>query len=99
MGKFIVYLTPKALDDIAKHKKSGNKAVETKIKKILEELKIHPTTGTGQPEQLKYELSGKWSRRINQKDRMVYTIEQKIVTVQVLSAMGHYSALCILSSF
>lgn len=31
MGKFIVYLTQKAKDDIAKHKKSGNKAVEIKI--------------------------------------------------------------------
>lgn len=47
MGKFIVLLTQEAKDDIAKHKKSGNKASETKIKKILEELKEHPYTGTG----------------------------------------------------
>ncbi len=91
MGKFIVYLTQKAKDDIAKHKKSGNKASETKIKKILEELKTHPYTGTGQPEQLKYELAGKWSRRINQKDRIIYTIDDNVVTVFVLSAMGHYA--------
>ena len=91
MGKFIVYLTQKAKDDIAKHKKSGNKANETKIKKILEELKNHPYTGTGQPEKLKHDLSGKWSRRINQKDRMIYTVNNSTVVVDVIFAMGHYT--------
>ena len=90
MGKFIVYLTSKAKDDIAKHKKSGNKSVERKIKTILEELKEHPYTGTGQPEQLKHHLQGFWSRRINSKDRIIYSVEENIVTVQVVSAMGHY---------
>jgi hypothetical protein len=32
MGKFIVVLTEKAITDIAKHKKSGNKSNEKKIK-------------------------------------------------------------------
>jgi len=57
----------------------------------LKELEDHPYVGTGNPEPLKHELSGKWSRRINQKDRMVYEVKEKIVTVEVLSAMGHYS--------
>lgn len=91
MGKFIVYLTQKAKEDITKHKKSGNKATETKIKKILEELKNHPYIGTGQPEKLKHDLSGKWSRRINQKDRMIYTVNNSTVVVDVISAMGHYT--------
>ncbi len=34
MGKFIVLLTQKAKDDLAKHKKSGNKASEKKLKRI-----------------------------------------------------------------
>jgi len=72
MGKFVVYLTQRALNDIAKHKRSGNKSAENKIKKMLSELKEHPYTGTGQPEQLKHNLQGFWSRRINQKDRMVF---------------------------
>lgn len=90
MEQFIVYLTKKALADIAKHKKSGNKAVERKIKEILEELKVHPYTGTGQPEALKYNLTGFWSRRINQKDRMIYSVNENMVIVEVISAMGHY---------
>jgi len=90
MGQFVVYLTQQAKDDIAKHKKSGNKSAEIKIKKILEELKKHPYTGTGQPEQLRYELSGFWSRRINQKDRLIYSVSENTVTVEVVSAIGHY---------
>ncbi len=77
--------------DIAKHKKSGNKIAERKIKEILEELKVHPSTGVGQPEQLKYDLKGFWSRRINQKDRMIYSINNDTVVVEVISAMRHYT--------
>lgn len=90
MAKFVVLLTQKAKDDIAKHKRSGNKSSETKIKKILAELQEHPYTGTGKPEQLKHELFGFWSRRINQKDRIIYSVNEHVVTVEVISAMGHY---------
>ncbi len=90
MGKFIVVLTEKAITDIAKHKKSGNKSNEKKIKVFLEELKTHPFSGSGQPEQLKFELHGYWSRRINQKDRMIYSVNDTTVTVEVVSAIGHY---------
>jgi toxin YoeB len=90
MGQFIVLLSEKASKDIAKHKKSGNKQVEKKIKQILEELKIHPYTGIGQPEQLKHSLHGFWSRRINQKDRMIYSVNENTVIVEVVSAIGHY---------
>lgn len=84
MGKFVVFLTTRAENDIRRHKKSGDKTSEKKIKKILEELKIHPETGTGQPEKLKYELSGYWSRRINKKDRLIYSIDDNTVTVEVV---------------
>lgn len=91
MGKFRVKIEKTAQNDIKKHIKSGNKATIKKIELILKELEKHPTTGAGQPEQLKYELAGKWSRRINQKDRLIYTIDDDVVTVFVLSAMGHYT--------
>lgn len=91
MGQFIVLLTEKAASDISKHKKSGNKQAEKKIKQILEELKVHPYSGSGQPEQLKFSLQGYWSRRINQKDRMIYSVNENTVIVEVVSVMGHYS--------
>jgi len=91
MGKFIVIIQPDAERDIAKIKKSGDQASGKKIVKILDELMEHPYTGVGQPEALKHELHGYWSRRINQKDRLVYKVEEEIITVTVVSAMGHYT--------
>ena len=80
-----------AIQDIELHKKSGNIKTLIKINKLIDELRNHPMTGTGKPEQLKHHLSGKWSRRINKKDRLVYQIEEETKTVNILSAEGHYS--------
>ncbi len=90
MGQFRVKVEKLAKGHIAQHTKSGKKAVIKKIERILYELSEHPYTGTGNPEQLKHELSGFWSRRISQKDRMIYKVKEDIVTVYVVSAMGHY---------
>lgn len=79
-----------ALEDIERHKKSGDKLVLKKIEKLLKELMEHPTTGTGQPEILKYELAGLYSRRITKKHRLVYSVHKEIITVHVLSAWAHY---------
>ncbi len=88
MGKYFVKLIERSQKDFQKHHKSGNKAVIKKIESILTELSEHPETGTGKPEQLKADLSGLWSRRLNKKDRVIYKIEED--TVYILSAMGHY---------
>lgn len=91
MGKFRVEVTKTANEDIAKHKKSGNKNSINKIAKILIELTETPYFGHGNPEALKHNYLGYWSRKINQKDRIIYKVEEDIVTVFVISAMGHYS--------
>ncbi|MEG1267087.1 MAG: Txe/YoeB family addiction module toxin [Myroides sp.] len=90
MGKFRIKIEKLAQNHIEKFYKAGNKGNIKKIEKILLELSETPYSGTGQPEQLKYELTGYWSRRINQKDRIVYRVEEQIVMVYVVSAMGHY---------
>lgn len=90
MGKYQVIIKSTAEKDLLAHKKSGDTASIKKILKILNELSEHPFTGIGNPEQLKYELSGYWSRRINKKDRLIYEVNQDIVTVYVVSAIGHY---------
>lgn len=61
-----------------------------KIVSLFEELQQHPETGTGQVEQLKGNLQGYWSRRIDKGSRLIYKIEQEIVTVFVISLKGHY---------
>ena len=82
--------TTNALKDIQQHKKSGDKKLLQKIEVLLNELREHPRTGTGQPEKLKHDLEGLYSRRINRKHRLVYEIEDEIITVIVLSAYSHY---------
>jgi toxin YoeB len=83
-------ITKTALSDIEKHKRAGDRKTLKKINQLLNELMVHPRTGTGQPEKLKHDLEGLYSRRINRKHRLVYNIKEEIVTVIVLSAYSHY---------
>ena len=83
-------ITKTALKDIEKHKKAGDKETLKKLQQLLNELREHPFLGTGQPELLKHELAGLYSRRINKKHRLVYSVEEEQVIVYVLSAWSHY---------
>ena len=57
-------------------------------KLIKEMLRGDLTQGTGKPEALKYNLSGCWSRRISQKDRLVYKFDDEYI--YILAIGGHY---------
>lgn len=83
-------LTPEAEAHLKEWIKSGQKKTVKKIADLFEELKTHPTTGTGQVEQLKGDLSGLWSRRITKCARMIYSVEDDKVVVTVVSLNGHY---------
>jgi len=87
---YTLKLTPNAIEDIEYLKKAGDKATLRKLGVLLEELTEHPRTGTGQPEELKYNFTGCWSRRINSKHRLVYRIVDEQVVVIILYASGHY---------
>ena len=91
MGRYHIKFDPLGQKHITKHFKSGNKASIKKIEQILIQLTETPYEGIGNPEALKYELSGFWARRINQKDRLIYRVDENIVTVFIISALGHYS--------
>ena len=67
MGEYIIVLEAKAEKDLKLLHKSGDKVTIKRVNQIYEELKTHPKTGLGNPEELKYNLSGFWSRRINKK--------------------------------
>lgn len=91
MGKYQIILKSAAEKDLLKHKKSGNLSNLKKIQAIFRDLENHPFEGIGNPEPLKYSLSGLWSRRINQKDRLIYEVNDNTISVYVISAMGHYN--------
>lgn len=62
----------------------------SKLSKLLDEVKEHPRTGTGQVEQLKGYDGTVYSRRITKEHRLVYKIYDEVVEVLVLSTFGHY---------
>ena len=86
---YSVILSPEAASDLARLRKNEPKAFD-KAYRLLNELLEHPRTGTGKPEPLSGDRAGQWSRHITQKHRMVYSIEDAIVEVYVLSSYGHY---------
>ena len=91
MGKYYVDFKEEAKNDILKIRKSGDKSTIKKLEKIIFELSNNPTIWVGNPEQLKHNLSGYWSRRINKKDGLIYEIiEEPDRLVVVVSALGHY---------
>lgn len=57
---------------------------------LIKELQEHPREGRGKPTLKKYDLAGCYARKISDKHRLVYSIEEDIITVHVLSARGHY---------
>ena len=66
---------------------------DTKLHKILcrvlkEMLRNDPKVGAGKPEQLKHNLSGLWSRRISQKDRVIYKFDNDYIYIFAFG--GHY---------
>ncbi len=77
-----------AKDDLAYWQKSGNKAVQKKIQELFTDMKKHPFEGIGKPEPLRYELGGKWSRRINYEHRIVYSVTDNVINIYSLK--GHY---------
>jgi len=76
--------------DKEKLRKAGEIKALQKLAILLLELAEHPTTGTGKPEPLSGNRLGQWSRRITQKHRLIYLIEEEKVIVLLLSAYGHY---------
>lgn len=55
---------------------------------MLRAIQREPFTGEGKPEPLKGEQGGKWSRRINEKDRLVYEVTEEGIVI--LQCKGHY---------
>ncbi|MBP5397876.1 MAG: Txe/YoeB family addiction module toxin [Bacteroidales bacterium] len=60
-----------------------------RIEDLLTDISEHPYSGIGKPETLKWGLSGKWSRRINQKDRLVYDVDEELQCVYIYSLRYH----------
>ncbi len=54
---------------------ANDKKVCRRINELIKDIKRTPFEGIGKPEPLRYELAGKWSRRINNEHRLVYQVQ------------------------
>ena len=59
-----------------------------RINALIKDISRNPFEGIGKPEPLKGVLSGFWSRRIDEKHRLVYSVNDN--SVIIISCRGHY---------
>ncbi|WHF50687.1 Txe/YoeB family addiction module toxin [Chryseobacterium gotjawalense] len=87
-----IIFSRKAKSDLDFWQRSGNKLVLKKISELVRAIQENPFKGIGKPEPLKHNLSGIWSRRINQEHRLIYQManENTIEILNILSLKGHY---------
>ena len=67
-----------------------DKKMLKRLNALIQDTERTPFTGLGKPEPLKGDLSGFWSRRIDDTHRLVYRISGD--TLEILSCRGHYDA-------
>jgi len=67
-----------------------DKVLHKNLRKILKQLlrDEDPAEGYGKPEKLKHSLAGLWSRRISQKDRLIYAFDED--AIHIFAIGGHY---------
>ena len=65
-----------------------DKAALKRINALIKDIRRDPFTGIGKPEPLKNDLSGLWSRRINDTDRLVYKVMENMIVI--LACKEHY---------
>ncbi len=66
-----------------------DKKALVKVTKLIKDIERDPFDGLGKPEPLIGALSGYWSRRINEKDRIIYSINAN--SIFLLACRTHYA--------
>ena len=59
-----------------------------KIAALLKDIERNGNEGLGRPETLRGNLTGYWSRRITEKDRLIYRFDEQ--TIYIAACKGHY---------
>ena len=65
-----------------------DKKILHKINNLVRDIERNPFEGLGKPEPLKGEYSGLWSRRIDEKNRILYFIRDGML--EIVQCRGHY---------
>lgn len=78
-----------AWEDYLSWQKEDKKTLK-RIHLLLTDIDRHGNKGIGEPEALKYDLSGWWSRRIDKKNRLIYRLNEDFTVCEILSCKDHY---------
>jgi len=70
--------------------RKNDKSAYIKAFDLTRELMQTPREGIGKPERLKYFDAEVYSRRLNHKDRVIYTIYESIKEIDITAYRGHY---------
>ena len=65
-----------------------DKRILKKINEIIRDIDRNGNDGIGKPEALMHQLSGYWSRKISDKDRLIYKINEG--SIYIMGCKGHY---------
>lgn len=69
----------------------NDRKILKRINNIIKDMCRNPFDGIGKPEALKDNLSGFWSRRINDEHRIVYDVKDNFL--RIVSCKGHYDSI------
>lgn len=78
---------PAGFEDLAWWVQNDRKKA-VRIIRLIQETQTNPFGGIGKPEPLKHELSGCWSKRIDQEHRLVYQVQEN--KIRILACRYHY---------
>ena len=79
---------PEAWDDYVYWQTQDKKTLR-RINLILRDISRNEFDGIGKPEPLKENLSGWWSRRIDDTNRLVYRVQNN-GSIEISQCRGHY---------
>ncbi|GAD17562.1 Txe/YoeB family addiction module toxin [Lentilactobacillus otakiensis] len=82
-----IKFTSEGMNDLRYWQEHDEKKVK-RIKQLLANIRDTPFKGIGKPEPLRFDYSGKWSRRIDQENRLIYSVDPDTITVY--QARYHY---------
>jgi len=82
-----IIFSKNAWEDYLSWQKDDRKMLK-RINQLIKDIQRTPFSGLGNPEPLKYDLAGLWSRRIDREHRLVYNFKKDEVVIY--SCRYHY---------
>ena len=75
-----ILFTEKAWGEYLEWQQSDRRILK-RINELIRDIQRTPFQGIGKPEPLKHELTGLWSRRIDLEHRLVYKVENDVLSI------------------